>query len=59
MEAIAETLLLRCKGPLERVADAAIPFTAIDHILLVGGSTRMPAIAPLLHEFTGRLRQRR
>jgi molecular chaperone DnaK len=55
MEAITEDLLLRCKGPLERVSkDAAIPFAAIDHILLVGGSTRMPAIAKLLHEFTGR-----
>jgi molecular chaperone DnaK len=55
MEAITRDLLLRCKRPLERVSkDAGIPFTAIDHILLVGGSTRMPAIAELLHEFTGR-----
>ncbi len=53
--ALTSDLLLRCRGPVERaIKDAWYPSATIDEILLVGGSTRMPAIADLLHELTGK-----
>ncbi len=47
-------LLDRCKSPFEQaVKDAGIPVSAIDHVVLVGGSTRMPAVTALVKELTG------
>ena len=48
-------LLDRCRGPFERaISDAGISEGDIHHVVLVGGSTRMPAVADLVQEMTGR-----
>ena len=48
-------LLDRCRGPFERaISDAGISSGDIHHVVLVGGSTRMPAVAELVEEMTGR-----
>ena len=48
-------LLDRCKGPFERaISDAGVSKGDIHHVVLVGGSTRMPAVAGLVQEMTGR-----
>src|ERR671914_125637 len=50
---MTEDLLDRCKGPFkEPVKDAGIDVSAIDHIILVGGSTRMPQVRELVKELT-------
>ncbi|MBB1255859.1 molecular chaperone DnaK [Streptomyces alkaliterrae] len=47
-------LLERCKTPFMNVIkDAGIQLSEIDHVVLVGGSTRMPAVAELVKELTG------
>lgn len=47
-------LLERCKTPFHNVIkDAGIALSEIDHVVLVGGSTRMPAVAELVRELTG------
>ncbi|MFD9081917.1 molecular chaperone DnaK [Streptomyces erythrochromogenes] len=47
-------LLDRCKTPFHNVIkDAGIALSEIDHVVLVGGSTRMPAVAELVKELTG------
>jgi molecular chaperone DnaK len=47
-------LLNRCKVPFQAVLkDAGIPINKIDHVVLVGGSTRMPAVVDLVKELTG------
>ncbi|WP_049565434.1 molecular chaperone DnaK [Streptomyces sp. SBT349] len=47
-------LLERCKTPFHNVIkDAGIHLSEIDHVVLVGGSTRMPAVAELVRELTG------
>jgi molecular chaperone DnaK len=47
-------LLDRCKGPFKQViADAGVKLTDIHHVVLVGGSTRMPAVVDLVKELTG------
>ncbi|MDT0270134.1 molecular chaperone DnaK [Streptomyces sp. DSM 44915] len=46
-------LLERCKVPFHNVIkDAGIQLSEIDHVVLVGGSTRMPAVAGLVRELT-------
>ncbi|MFJ7902057.1 molecular chaperone DnaK [Streptomyces sp. NPDC096198] len=48
-------LLERCKGPFHQaVKDAGIKVADIDHVILVGGSTRMPAVTDLVREMTGK-----
>jgi molecular chaperone DnaK len=48
-------LLDSCKGPFEQaIRDAGITKDKIDHIILVGGSTRMPAVVELVTEITGK-----
>ncbi|MFF3123821.1 molecular chaperone DnaK [Streptomyces sp. NPDC057908] len=48
-------LLERCKGPFHNaVKDARIKVSDIDHVILVGGSTRMPAVTELVRELTGK-----
>ena len=52
---LTSKLLDRCKGPFERaISDAGVAKGDIDHVVLVGGSTRMPAVAELVQEMTGR-----
>jgi len=47
-------LLDRCKAPFANVIkDAGITVGAIDHVVLVGGSTRMPAVVDLVRDLTG------
>src|SRR5512144_1133811 len=47
-------LLERCKGPFSQaIKDAGIALKDIDHVVLVGGSTRMPAVQDLVRELTG------
>ena len=47
-------LLDRCKRPFQQaIKDAGIDVKAIDHVVLVGGSTRMPAVVDLVRELTG------
>jgi molecular chaperone DnaK len=47
-------LLDRCKAPFQQVIkDAGINVNDINHVVLVGGSTRMPAVADLVKELTG------
>ncbi|MET8113708.1 molecular chaperone DnaK [Streptomyces prasinus] len=48
-------LLERCKTPFHQaVKDAGVKLSAIDHVILVGGSTRMPAVTDLVRELTGK-----
>ncbi len=44
-----------CKTPFEQaIKDAGMKTSDIDHVVLVGGSTRMPAIQDLVHSLTGK-----
>jgi molecular chaperone DnaK len=53
-EQMTSDLLGRCKSPFEQVIrDAGISVAAIDHVVLVGGSTRMPAVVDLVRQLTG------
>ncbi|MGW0469155.1 molecular chaperone DnaK, partial [Streptomyces sp. NPDC003027] len=48
-------LLERCKAPFHNaVKDAGIKVSDIDHVIMVGGSTRMPAVTELVKELTGK-----
>ncbi|MES4908334.1 MULTISPECIES: molecular chaperone DnaK [unclassified Streptomyces] len=54
-EQLTEDLLDRCKGPFHQaIKDAGIKVSDIDHVILVGGSTRMPAVTGLVRELTGK-----
>ncbi|CAL9284185.1 molecular chaperone DnaK [Streptomyces sp. SudanB182_2057] len=54
-EQLTSDLLERCKGPFHNaVKDAGIKVSGIDHVILVGGSTRMPAVTGLVREMTGK-----
>jgi molecular chaperone DnaK len=51
---ITQDLLDRTRKPFQSViADASISVADIDHVVLVGGSTRMPAVTELVKELTG------
>src|SRR5690242_9312593 len=51
---ITADLLERTRAPFQNVLrDAGIPLDKIDHVVLVGGSTRMPAVVDLVKELTG------
>jgi molecular chaperone DnaK len=53
-EQMTSDLLDRTKAPFRQViADAGITVGDIDHVVLVGGSTRMPAVADVVRELTG------
>ncbi|MEV6025386.1 molecular chaperone DnaK [Streptomyces sp. NPDC052036] len=48
-------LLDRCRTPFDQaVKDAGVKLSAIDHVILVGGSTRMPAVTELVRDLTGK-----
>ncbi len=54
-ESLTADLLKRTKAPFEAVVkDAGIKVADIDQVVLVGGSTRMPAVAELVKEMTGK-----
>tara|TARA_B100000029_G_scaffold445002_1_gene465153 strand:+ start:2409 stop:4217 length:1809 start_codon:yes stop_codon:yes gene_type:complete len=47
-------LLKRCRSPFEQaISDADVGKGEIDHVVLVGGSTRMPAVVDLVKEISG------
>jgi len=51
---LTAALLERCKKPFQAVLkDAGIPIAKIESVVLVGGSTRMPAVVDLVKELTG------
>ena len=51
---MTQDLLDRCRSPFNSVIkDANTSVSKIDHVILVGGSTRMPAVADLVKELTG------
>ncbi|WP_433600051.1 molecular chaperone DnaK [Nocardia sp. CA-135953] len=51
---ITSDLLDRTRAPFQSVIkDAGINVADIDHVVLVGGSTRMPAVSDLVRELTG------
>jgi len=53
-EQMTKDLLDRTKQPFHNVIkDAGISLSDIDHVVLVGGSTRMPAVTELVKELTG------
>jgi molecular chaperone DnaK len=53
-ERMTEDLLDRCRSPFEQaVKDAGISVDKIDHIILVGGSTRMPMVREMVINLTG------
>ena len=52
---ITSDLLDRTKKPFNQVLkDAELSVSDIDHVVLVGGSTRMPAVSDLVEELTGK-----
>lgn len=53
-EEMTKDLLERTKTPFHNVVrDAGIKVSEIDHVVLVGGSTRMPAVTEVVKELTG------
>ena len=54
-EKITADLVERTKEPVENaLSDAGMKFSDIDHIILVGGSTRMPSVQQLVKSLTGK-----
>jgi len=53
-QSLTAALLDRCRKPFENVIkDAGISIGEIHHVVLVGGSTRMPAVVDLVRSLTG------
>ena len=53
-ERMTQDLVERCKGPFQQaVKDWGRDVSAIDHVILVGGATRMPMIQDLVRQLTG------
>ena len=52
---LTSDLLEACKGPFEQaIKDSGLPKDKIHHVVLVGGSTRMPAIQEMVQALTGK-----
>jgi molecular chaperone DnaK len=48
-------LIERCRSPFEQaIKDAGLSKEDLDHVILVGGSTRMPAVHDLVNDLTGK-----
>src|SRR5687768_4529115 len=53
-EELTRDLVERCRGPVEQaLADAKVTADDIDEVILVGGSTRIPAVQNLVRSLTG------
>jgi molecular chaperone DnaK len=51
---LTRDLVERCRGPVERaLSDAKVTANDIDEVILVGGSTRIPAVQELVRRLTG------
>ncbi len=54
-EQMTEDLVEKTRGPFkEALADAGVKVDEIDHVILVGGTTRMPAVQALVKELAGK-----
>ena len=54
-EELSRELLQKCKTPIEKaLEDAKLAKSEIDQVILVGGSTRIPAVRNLLSDFLGK-----
>ncbi|MFN7579055.1 MAG: molecular chaperone DnaK, partial [Armatimonadota bacterium] len=54
-EDLCSDLLKRIEGPVNQaVADAKVPLSSIDEVILVGGSSRMPMVQDLVKRLTGK-----
>jgi molecular chaperone DnaK len=52
---LTSDLVEACRGPFEQaINDAGLTKAKIDHVVMVGGSTRMPAIQELIQTMTGK-----
>ncbi|MGC8464129.1 MAG: molecular chaperone DnaK, partial [Acidimicrobiales bacterium] len=52
---LTSELVERCRGPFEQaIKDAGLSKDDIDHVVLVGGSTRIPAVQDLVQSLTGK-----
>ena len=52
---LTDDLVEACRGPFEAaISDAGLSKSEIDHVILVGGATRMPAIQELVSQLTGK-----
>src|SRR5438876_2191344 len=52
---MTQDLLDRTKGPFDQaIKDAGVKISDVDHVILVGGSTRMPAVSDMVKQLTGR-----
>ena len=55
-EALAHDLIEECKVPCEKVLkDAGLSASDVDEVILVGGSTRIPAVQQLVQDFFGKV----
>jgi len=55
LQELTEDLVEACRGPFESaISDANLTKEDIDHVILVGGATRMPAVQELVHNLTGK-----
>ena len=52
---MTQNLINRCREPFEQaLKDAGVSKDSLDHVIMVGGSTRMPAVQELVHDLTGK-----
>ena len=52
---MTQDLLDRCKGAVRAaIKDAGVKLSDVEHVILVGGSTRMPAVTELVKQLTGK-----
>jgi molecular chaperone DnaK len=52
---MTQDLLDRCRGPFDQaIKDASIKLANVEHVILVGGATRMPAVTELVKQLTGK-----
>jgi len=55
LEHMTADLVERCRGPaLQAMKDAGVKAGDFDHVILVGGATRMPVIQSLVKDLTGK-----